>query len=87
MLSKCDPEAVEIADDDFTHAVEHVVWTFNHVDAIFELRVNLVNIVDVGVEINFTSSLRAGLAALIEHHLAVSKRKIAKLKPSGVPSS
>lgn len=42
-LTERDPEAVQVADDDFAHAVEHVVRPLHDLDSILDSVVEVVD--------------------------------------------
>jgi len=75
------PKPVEVADEELSHSVKGVMKAFHDLHSILKMAVKIVNIVDIEIQIDFPTALRARLPARVEHDLATSEREARKTKP------
>src|ERR1051325_1574407 len=72
-LPERDPEPIQIANDDLAHAVDRVVRRLDDLDAGFEPLVEVIDVVDVDVALDFAAPGVRRLAALAEHDPALAE--------------
>src|SRR5262249_21718924 len=70
---KCQPEPVEITDDEFASSVERLVQGFADIDAIFQAKKQTLNIVRPNVQIHFSTVFETRPSPFGQHDLAIPK--------------
>src|SRR6185369_12931065 len=73
-LSKCDPEAVQVSNDELPHSIEGIVQVLDDVGLRPKSESRFVDIVHEHVQINFAAKGIARLAVLVEHQFRTAKR-------------
>src|SRR4029077_1214869 len=77
LLSECDPETIDVTDDELAHPVEGLVNPLLHVDidAPVQPFEQVVEVVGVDVQVDLAARSRADGAARVEHDLSIAERK------------
>src|SRR6185369_13307031 len=71
-LSKRNPESIIVANDELPHAIKRVIRNLHNWNPVLKVVMQLVHILHMQVQINFTALSSARFSAGAKHEFAVS---------------